>query len=260
MRKDLQGFVASGCIMTGVFLLLVNIFTDVGHFWAIYPLASLFCPLIWLFIENKKIGAFIVSLLFLAACTIQNLIETPQYLWYIFIIPLSVAFPILVSLGRTAWTRTASYIISFSVIIFYVMLNLFFEPSFFWSIFIIFGLVWWPMSMTFGKKVRIFSVLGAGWIFLFFFTLNLITTPEIFWAIHPIFAVLWWPLSVFLAKKPFQYAVLGASMTIIYFSAINTLLSPNQLWAVYPAFVIFWWPLSVYYFVKCPAKGKQIET
>ncbi|MFT8312193.1 MAG: hypothetical protein ABF629_13610 [Sporolactobacillus sp.] len=114
--------------------------------------------------------------------------------------------------------------------------------------------------MTFGKKVRIFSVLGAGWIILFFFTLNLITTLEIFWAIHPIFAVLWWPLSVFLAKKPFQYAVLGASMTIIYFSAINTLLSPNQLWAVYPAFVIFWWPLSVYYFVKCPAKGKQIET
>ncbi|MCO7127008.1 hypothetical protein NIE88_14655 [Sporolactobacillus shoreicorticis] len=260
MRKDLQEFIAYGCIMTGVFLLLVNIFTGVGQFWVIYPLAVLFCPLIWLLIENKTVAALIISVLFFAACVIQNLIEMPQYLWFVFIIPLSVVFPIIVGLGRAAWTRATSYIISLFVIVFYLILNLYFEPRFFWSIFIIFGLVWWPMSMTFWKKTRVFSIMSAGWIILFFSVLNLMTTPEIFWAIHPIFAVLWWPFSIYLAKMPFRYGVFGALVTIAYFSILNALISPNQIWAVYPAFAIAWWPLSVYYFVSCPEKANHFET
>ncbi|MDN3953676.1 hypothetical protein [Sporolactobacillus laevolacticus] len=254
MSRALREFIAMGCIMTGIFLLGVNLFTGIASFWAIYPAASLLCPLAWLLTADKKKGSIIASGLFLAFCIIQNIVETPDYFWFVYLLPIAVSWPLIVCLGKAALKRSFSYLVSFSLISYYVLLNIYFEPRFLWCIFPIFTLLWWPLCTTFGRYPRRFSVLSAGLIIVFFVIVNRISSPEVFWTIHPIFAVLWWPISMYLAKKPFYYSAVGAGMTILYFSLVNFMTSPQQLWAVYPAFAVFWWPLSVYYFVSRPAR------
>ncbi|MET1249775.1 hypothetical protein ABWW58_13435 [Sporolactobacillus sp. STCC-11] len=255
MNRSLREFIALGSIMTGIFLLTVNLFTGVSSFWAIYPVALLLCPLVWVLTNDKKKGSIVTSSLFVAFCIIQNLLETPHYFWVVYLLPLAVAWPTIVCAGMAALRRSFSYYVSVSVIMYYVMLNIFFEPRFPWCIFPIFALVWWPLSISLASRPRMLGVLGAGWTIIFFAVLNMITTPDLLWAIHPIFVTIWWPLSVYLAKKPFRFAVVGAVLTITYFSIINYMLTPDQLWAVYPAFAIVWWPLSVYYFVKRPVEA-----
>lgn len=259
MNRSLREFIAMGCIMTGIFLLVVNLFTGVSSFWAIYPVASLLCPLVWVLTNDRKKGSMAASGMFLAFCIVQNWVETPHYFWAVYLLPLAVAWPTIVCAGKAALSRSFSYFVTVPLIMYYVVLNIYFEPRFLWCIFPIFALVWWPLSLNFASRPRLLGMLGAGWIIIFFAVLNMITTPDLFWAIHPIFAIIWWPLSVYWAKNPFRFAVIGAIITIAYFSIINCMLSPDQLWAVYPAFAIIWWPLSVYYF-KRPVEAKHFET
>lgn len=249
MNRALRDFIAIGCVMTGVFLLAVNLFTGVTSFWAIYPVALLLCPLAWLLTGDQKTRSIIASGLFLTLCIIQNIVETPEYLWFVYLLPVAVAWPIVVCAGKAALKPVFAYLASFSLMGCYVLLNIYFEPRFIWCIFPTFALLWWPIGITFGRHPHQLSIIGSGLIIIFFAAVNRITSPDCFWAIHPIFAVLWWPMSLFLAKKPFLFAMTGAGVTILYFSSVNYLVSPQHLWAVYPAFAVSWWPLSVYYFV-----------
>jgi hypothetical protein len=255
MNRSLREFIALGSIMTGIFLLAVNLFTGISSLWAIYPVALLFCPLVWVLTNDKQKGSIITSGLFVACCIVQNWLQTPHYFWVVYLLPLAVVWPIIVCSGKVALRRSFSYFVSSSLIMYYFVLNIYFEPRFLWCIFPIFALVWWPLSLNCANRPRLLGMLGAGWTIIFLAVLNMITTRDLFWAIHPIFAIIWWPVSVYFAKKTFRFAVIGAVMTIAYFSVVNFSTSPNQLWAVYPTFAIIWWPLSVYYFVKRPMEA-----
>ncbi|BBN98911.1 hypothetical protein [Sporolactobacillus terrae] len=260
MNKELQNFLAAGCMMTGIFLLGVNLSIHSGYLFTIAPLAVLTCASSWFFMQNKRRASVITSVILMGTCITINMLESPDYWWFVYVLPIAVCFPIVVWIGSSAKSRTAAVLISILFSASYLLLNLFFETRFFWSLFPLFAMGWWPLSSSFAHLPKRFAFAGSFWIILFFMVLNGITTPNYLWMIHPTFAVLWWPLSLYFAKKPFRFAMICAVMTIVYLASVNYLTTPNRIWAVFPAFAVLWWPLSVYYFITVPKKRNQFRT
>ncbi|TGA98108.1 hypothetical protein E4665_09130 [Sporolactobacillus shoreae] len=250
MRRGTIGFIASGCVLTGVFLIAVNLFTDTSLLWSVYCTVILLSPVFWLLRKGmvQKLYVLIMSLLLMLLFFIQNIIETPHYLWVIYLIAPLVTGPVMMFFGKKSLTRKFAVIGGLSLISYYIGLNVFFEPRFPWSIFTTFALLWWPFALLLAHRPKTLAIAGSVLIGIFLTVVNLITSPQIIWAINPIFAILWWPLSIWLARNTMVYAVSGSVLVIAYFSAINSIYSPQVLWAVYPIFAVLWWPLSVYYF------------
>ncbi len=100
--------------------------------------------------------------------------------------------------GRFAGTLAMAFVGSLSIIVSYVLLNLFVSPQFPWAIFPAYAVLWWPLSIYFGQRKQWygFSVWATIMSGLFFIAANAITTVEI-WAIYPLFAIVWWPLSLY---------------------------------------------------------------
>lgn len=193
------GFIIFGSIMTAVFLITVNLVTGFSHFWAIYPSVFLLCPIFFLLKNGKDLRIFslIVSLVFTGLCVIQNLIETPQYSWMLYVLAPAALGPLMAFLGKRSLTRTFAAVAGLGMICYYLVLNIYFEFRFPWAIFTTFVFLWWPLSLFLAKKPLVFALSGAGLLILFFSILNRITTPETIWAIYPAFFVAWWPLAVF---------------------------------------------------------------
>ncbi|WP_100488077.1 hypothetical protein [Sporolactobacillus pectinivorans] len=260
MRRGTIGFIASGCVLTGVFLIAVNLFTDSSLLWSFYSAVLLLFPVFWLLRRGmeQKLYVLFVSFLLTALFFIQNMIETPNYLWILYLLAPLAMGPIMMFFGTKSLTKTFSVFSGFALIGYYIALNLFYEPRYPWSIFITFAVLWWPLSLFFARRPKILAIAGSALISIFLIVVNFVTSPHINWAINPVCATLWWPLSMWLARKPMAYAVSGSVLVIAYFSAINAIYSPQVLWAAYPIFAILWWPLSVYYFVCRPKRSHGI--
>ncbi|MEX1377118.1 MAG: hypothetical protein AB1Z23_06510 [Eubacteriales bacterium] len=154
----------------------------------------------------------------------------------------SLVFSIVFSLFSIALLFTINYVTSFA------------HP---WFIYPAFAVLWWPLSLYFGKtkKFRAFSVIGALYIAGFSYLVNLITSTSFPWFMFPAFAVMWWPLSVLLAKKPKAFAVVSALYISAFFAILNYTTSPGFPWAIFPIFAVMWWPLTV---LINPAKRAKI--
>lgn len=84
-------------------------------------------------------------------------------------------------------------------IVYYGLLNVLLAPGHPWIIYIVFVLLFWPLSLMYSVDRNHFrySMRCTGLFMIFIMVVNLVTTPDEIWAIYPIFGVLWWPLSIY---------------------------------------------------------------
>lgn len=202
MKKYQWGFVATGSIMTILFLIMVNFITSEEYPWFIYPsVLLLLLPLGLYCIFEKKhvlfslVSCFIVTLLLIT----ENYIKTPEYPWVLYAVAPIILWPIIAILGKRNANMFVASSISTIFILYYVLLNIYLAPSNPWAIFPAFVILWWPLTLYHIKRESFFafSVSASLFISMFFISINVFYSPNTIWAIYPIFAVLWWPLSMY---------------------------------------------------------------
>lgn len=202
MKKYEWRFVAAGSVLTIIFLIVVNFITGAQYPWFIYPtLMLLLLPFGLYSIMEKKhtlfslVGSFVI----LAYLVTENLIQTPEYPWFLYTAAPIVLWPILMILGKRNRNMAVAITTSVMFILYYAMLNVFLEPTYPWAIFPAFTILWWPLSLYHAKRKSYFafSIHAAIFISLFFISVNVFFSPAEVWAVYPIFAVLWWPLTMY---------------------------------------------------------------
>lgn len=144
--------------------------------------------------------------------------------------------------------ETALYI-SGGIILSLIVLNRM-TSSYPWSMFPIFGILWWPLSAYFaGRHEPLhFAVYGTALLFALFLFTYLFSSPGAHpWFFYPMLGVFWWPLSVWgsmVGAKRFSVtATLYIALTLL---VINLLTSPTAWWWQYPAVCVLWWPAAIY--------------
>lgn len=202
VKKLDMGFAVAGSVMTIVFIMIVNFITSPGYSWFIYPAFSVAFLIIGLYSMVNRLHkqlSISYSVLIITFLIVTNYLNTPDYPWFLYGVFPIIWWPILVHLGDRAGSMKVAVIGSSSIILYYVILNIFLAPGYLWAIYPAFAVLWWPLSIYHaGKRAYFeFSVHASLLITVFFITANLISTPTTIWAVYPIFVVLWWPLSMY---------------------------------------------------------------
>lgn len=196
----------SGAAMLILSAVCINLILTPEHLW--FPEAIFF--VIWwplgVYIAKRphsKALSILGSLLIMAMLVIENLVYSPEYLWFLYAVFPILWWPIIKLLPKLAASKAFAVISSIIIISYYAALNLFFAPGYPWFIYPAFAVLWWPLVHWLGGKGRgfAFSVAGCGLIILFFIIVNIVSSPRAVWAVYPIFAVLWWPLSIYFHKR-----------------------------------------------------------
>lgn len=198
-RKWWLGYAVVATLLSIMFFAGINIATSAGYPWSVYPsLAMLWWPLTAGFAGKHKPFAFSVlgAALGIATLMTVNLITSPGFLWGLFGSfgllwwPLAVGFngkhrPLAFAASGTALAIATL-----------VTINLVTSPVFLWSLFPMFGLLWWPAAVAFRKSALGFSIIGSLLVIALVVMINVMTSPAFPWSVFVVFAVLWWPLSV----------------------------------------------------------------
>lgn len=202
MKKYEWRFITAGSVLTIIFLIVVNIITGPRYPWFIYPAILLFLiPFgIYSIIEKKhKLFSLVASFVILVYLVIENMVQTPDYPWFLYAAAPIVLWPILMLLGKRNKNMSVAVTISTIMIFYYVILNSNLAPAYPWAIFPAFSIIWWPLSLYHVKRKSYFtfSIHSTLLISLFFISINVFSSPGEVWAVYPIFAVLWWPLTMY---------------------------------------------------------------
>ncbi|MDO7284211.1 hypothetical protein Q5W88_13870 [Shouchella clausii] len=230
-------------------LFLINFLTTPGDWWALYPAGLLLLSSLSIMLDRKlgyKLYAFTMATGFIVYLSFVNWVQTPDYPWILYICFPLLWWPLSAFFGQASRSLFFAGIASSSMILYYILLNMFWETGFPWAIFPAFILLWWPLSIGVARRPLAYGVLGTLLSSVFFIAVNWITTPEAIWAIYPIFALIWWPMSIALYKKPFAFSLAGSALLIVFFVAVNVLTTPLTPWAVFVIFAVLWWPLAMY--------------
>ncbi len=245
-----------GALITAYFV-AVNLLLTPQHFWAIYPIyAALWWPLGTYFAgrgDYKKLSAA-GALLTIAFLIMSNFLTT-TYPWALY-----ACFPVILwpaamySIKRIGGLKF-SVIAAACLIAWYGALNILLAPGSPWVIFVAFGVLWWPLSVSFyGRRCpHIYAVVMGALSIAFFSAVNAVYSPGAVWALYPAFGVLWWPVTLLFAhaKKWLSYSFTASAMIIAFLTAVNIMTSPGFPWCVFPALGVLWWPLAMYF------KGKK---
>lgn len=259
MDKSTRGFLAFSAFLVAIFLIALNFLVFPGGDWSFYTAILLLIPTLFFLLNGSrhlKLFSVLCSVLILVVLTITNLRETPNYLWVLYAIPAVLTWPLVILMGERAVSFIHSTLASLLLVLSYILLNVYFEPSFPFSIFTTFVIMWWPLSVGINYFPRGFSVVATIWLILFFIVANAVTTDVIWW-IYPAFASLFWPLSLLLARYLLTYSIISTLLFSIFFIVVNVITSRETIWAIYPIFGVLWWPLSIYFFVYRRKQTKE---
>jgi hypothetical protein len=178
LKIDNVGFVAAGSVMTILFLIIVNLITSFQHLWFIYPAFALLLSLLGiLFIQNRKMTVFSIlsSMLIMIFLFVQNYLYTPHYPWFLYTLAPLVLWPIFMLLRKRAKTMSTAVIGSTLIILYYALLNLLLSPGYPWSIYPIFVVLWWPLSLYHARKRTYFKFSLYASLLLIAFFINFYT-------------------------------------------------------------------------------------
>ena len=132
----------------------------------------------------------------------------------------------------------------------FITINILTSPQFQWSLFPVFAILWWPVSVySYSRKsAMVMAVLGSTISIIFFVAVNLITSSQFPWSIFPVFSLLWWPIAVYMAGKKniLLMSILSTLLIVTFFVTVNLITWPSFIWSFFPVSVLLWWPLSVY--------------
>ena len=248
MKNKPLAFSILGAGMLIALVFVINCFISMNHPWFIYPtFAFLWWPISVFFAKNKKYKSFsIVGAIYISGFAyLVNMITSPSFPWYIFIVFAVLWWPIGLILGGTKKPKLFAVVSSLYIVAFFAITNYITSPNYPWFIYPAFALLWWPISLIIcsAKKYKLYAVVSVIFISAFFAIVNYTSSPQYIWFYYPIFPLLWWPLSMFLAKKPKVYSIVMLLLAIAYLMLINYMNSPDNIWYPYVAFHLIWWPL-----------------
>jgi len=200
--KNYVKFATAGCIMTMIFFMIVNFITSPNTLWFIYPsFFLLLWPISLYFVSKRSLKqfSFLCSLVIIAFLFTENLIHSPDYLWFLYAAYPLIWWPIIMYLEEKAYTLFVALIGCMITIAYYSILNYLTSPEYPWAIYPAFVVMWWPLSIYHANKKSFvaYSFYASILISIFFIYVNYISSPHTIWAIYPIFAVIWWPLSMY---------------------------------------------------------------
>ncbi len=203
------------------------------------------------------VAGSVMTILFLG---IVNMLTSPNHLWFIYPCLFLIFWPASVYFHYKKQYVQYAMFGSAVLIVFFIVENLLHSPSHLWSFYVIYPILWWPISAILGNRMGTLSVavIGAIATILYYGLLNIIMSPVHPWFIYPSFAVLWWPLSIYhyhrekkdgRRKNAFYFSVHATILISVFFITVNLVSSPHTIWAIYPIFGVLWWPLSMYFYV-----------
>jgi hypothetical protein len=202
LKKNDVGFIVAGSLMTLLFLIVINVISSSDNLWFIYPAFVLILfpiGLTCILRKRYKLFSLIGSIWILTFLIVINVWHTPTIPWVLYTIAPLVMWPVLVWLDQNVALLSVAVVVSTTVILYYLILNLVLSPYYPWFIFPAFLIVWWPLLLYHFKRKSYYalSIHGSIVISVFFIIVNSFSTPTTIWAIFPIFCVLWWPLSMY---------------------------------------------------------------
>lgn len=206
MNKQQASFATVASVLSILFFAFINYSTTPHEIWFIYPsFAILQWPISGYFLNKRKLHHYsaITSFILIAFLIIENMLKSPDHIWFVFAIYPILLWPVLMYLGKYRSTLTTAIIGSIGTILYYAVLNTFYAPQYPWVIYPAFLVLWWPLAIYFGriKKYYAFSIAASILTSLFFIITNVVSTANTIWAVYPIFAILWWPLSTYYYGK-----------------------------------------------------------
>jgi len=251
MKKNQTAFAAAGALLTAVFFGIANYILTPGVVWFIYPLyAVLWWPLGVSLCGRKKYLAFSVagSLATIAFLAATNYVTSPGTLWFVHAIPPLLCWPLGVYFKQKLRSLGAALALGAAIIAYYVTLNLMLTPGYFWAVYPIYAVLWWPMSVYFNQrgKYREMSVAGSVITIAFLIIINL-QHDAYPWALYACYPLVWWPLAVFFGKKlgGLKFSILASVCTVLWYGALNLWLEPGSPWIMFILYAGLWWVLSV---------------
>lgn len=200
------------------------------------------------------------SILFLF---VVNYLTTPNYLWFLYPTFFLIIWPLSLYFIMKKKYKSYAYFCTILLILYMVIENILNSPEHPWVLYAAYPLIWWPITVSIGKKSKtlMYALIVSIFTILYYGILNLLLSPVHPWMIYPTYVILWWPMTLYYARKKnyFGLSLAGSLLTIIFFSLMNLVTSPHTLWAIYPIFIILWWPLSMYYFNFLKRKQKSMK-
>ncbi len=198
-NKRWLAYSAIATLLSIAFFALVNLTTSAGYPWSVFPsLGMLWWPLAAGFAGKRKPFAFSVAGAALGIATLItiNLITSSGFLWGLFPSLGVLWWPLAVGFSGKRMPLAFSVAGTVLVIATLMTINLLTSPGFLWSLFPLFGLLWWPAAVICRKSALVFSIVGSLLIIALVVMLNVMTSPGFPWSVFVVFGVLWWPLSI----------------------------------------------------------------
>jgi len=148
--KKWLGYAIVASLMSIAFLAAVNLITSPSFPWSVFPsLCILWWPLA-MFFKGKEIPfAFAGSLLIIATLLTINLITSPGFMWSVFPSLCVLWWPAAVVFAHRKSPFGFSVAGSLLVTALVGTINLMTSPGFLWSLFVVFVVLWWPLSVYF---------------------------------------------------------------------------------------------------------------
>ncbi|MEN8904920.1 MAG: hypothetical protein ABF289_03065 [Clostridiales bacterium] len=203
----------------------------------------------------NKISYFLFLLIMVLIIILILISKTtsPNYPWYIHTTYGLLWIPLTIFYIKSQKHKLFSILGSTITCFYIVLINYIDSPTHLWFLYVIYVLLWWPISIFFNKYLNniSFSIIGSIITILYYLILNLLISNQHPWVIYVTFTIMWWPIFVIFTKKKnwLGISVVGSINLILLFIISNFINSPKILWFIYPTFAILWWPLSVYFYV-----------
>ena len=192
------------------------------------------------------VAGSIMTILFLVYI---NVTTSRSFPWSIFPAYLILWWPLGIYFAKRPSHRIISILGSLITIAFFGIMNYLTTPGYPWILYVIFAVVWWPLSAftTSTRHYKLFAFLGAALVLAFLVIDNYVFSPIYLWVIYTIPPLIVWPVLVSLGRRAgsFTAAVVISLMVIAYYAALNRLIAPGFPWVIFPAYAVLWWPVSV---------------
>ena len=149
------GYSLAASLLTIAFLVVTNLITSPGFLWSLFPaLGILWWPLSVYFAKRNKPFGFSLagSALAIVLFVSINLLTSPSFLWSLFPALGILWWPLSVYFAKRNKPFAFSLAGSTLAIVLFVSINLLTSPSFLWSMFPAFAILWWPLGVYFHRR------------------------------------------------------------------------------------------------------------
>jgi len=253
MKNDFRTSIIISSFIT-LFLVMITYTTSSQHPWFIYPLFAIQWWPLTLFYKQRSawrgysiVSSVIISLFFL----VINLTTSPGFLWCLFPIFVIWWWPLsYVTCSQKKYVLHS--ILSTSYLsIFFISVNYFLTPNSIWVFYVIYPLIYWPISMIFASKNywKLLSILMSSMIIGYLALVNLLETPETIWVTYA-GVLLWWPVILIIGKKAdsVAFSIIVSFTTFAYYIILYFVQTPEaHPWYLYLIFPLVWYPVTMFY-------------